>query len=114
MCKEREDIMELLEQAKQLIRNYWQREFEYSESDDRYDQLCDLSNVPLAYTTLGDDEVPIQISANLIDFKATTEIDEKIVHVDSFSSLQEMIDDYLSCLDFDSLISDWSDCFEIH
>lgn len=106
--------MELLEQAKQLIRAYWQRELGCSESDDGYDDFCDLSDVTLAYTTSEDEEVAIQVSANLIDFKATIEVDGKVVHVDSFSSLQEMIDDYLSCLDFDSLISDWSDCFEIH
>lgn len=100
--------MELLEQAKQLIRDYLRNEFQIDE------EPKDISKVELAYTTTYNEGLPIKVSANLIDFKATIEVNGKVVHIDSFSSLQEMIDDYLSCLDFDELIGEWSDYDGIH
>ena len=61
-----------LDKAKQYINDFC--EAEYHDSADFFD----LHNVGLAFTTLTDDELPIQVTADLIDFKITYEFDGEI------------------------------------
>ena len=58
-----------LDKAKWLINDFC--EAEYREEAD----FSDLHNVGLAFTTLTDDELPIQVTADLVDFKITYEFD---------------------------------------
>ncbi len=91
-----------LEEAKTLINEYAMDEFQNSE-------VCyvNLHDVGLAYTTLEDEsgkEHDLQISVDLVDFKLNTYLDWKIVKVERYGSLEIMIDELLSFLEFDSLI----------
>ena len=49
-----------LERAKELVNDYCQCEFHHDADFD------DLENVGVAYTTLTDEEIPIQVSLDLI------------------------------------------------
>ena len=58
-----------LDKAKFFINEFCDAEYE-QEAD-----FSDLHNVGLAFTTLTDDELPIQVTADLVDFKITYEFD---------------------------------------
>ena len=88
-----------LDTAKEMINNFCQSE--YGSIAD----FSDLHNVGIAYTTLTDDEIPIQVSVDLIDCKIIYELDGKIFKVEQYNSIKEMTDNALSCLSFDDLIS---------
>ena len=62
-----------LDKAKFLINDFC--EAEYREGAD----FSDLHNVGLAFTTLTDDELPIQVTADLVDFKITHEFDGEVI-----------------------------------
>ncbi|HOC35303.1 MAG TPA: YodL domain-containing protein, partial [Ruminococcus flavefaciens] len=65
-----------LDKAKWLINDFC--EAEYREGAD----FDDLHNVGLAFTTLTDDELPIQVTADLIDFKITYEFDGEVYNTE--------------------------------
>ena len=88
-----------LEQAKTLINDFCEAEF------NQKDDFSDLHNVSLAYTTLTDDELPIQVTADLIDFKITYEFDGEVFNTDQYDSIEDMVKNGLTGLDFDDLIS---------
>ena len=87
-----------LEKAKKLINDFCDRE--YSSTGD----FSDLHNVSLAYTTLTDDELPIQVTADLVDFKITFELNGEKYNEEKYNSLEDLIDYELSNLDFDELV----------
>ena len=89
----------LLDKAKYLINDFC--EAEYRDGAD----FSDLRNVSLAYTTLTDDELPIRVTADLIDFKITYEFNGEVFNVDQYDSIEEMIENGLTGLDFSDLIS---------
>ncbi len=100
-CRECREVIRL-EEAKTLINEYAMDEFQNSE-------VCyvNLHDVGLAYTTVEDEsgkEHDLQISVDLVDFKLNTYLDWKIVKVERYGSLEIMIDELLSFLEFDSLI----------
>ena len=76
-----------LEEAKYLITEFWESEYGSGQDDD----FEDLHNIGLAYTTLTDDELPIQVTADLVDFKITYEYDGEIYDVEQYDSLEVMI-----------------------
>jgi hypothetical protein len=94
-----------IEKAKEYITDYVEREFEDSEPD-----FSDLKNVSLAYTTLTDNEIPIQIDIDLINMQFKTYIDngDEPVKIES-ASLDE-----LETMDFDILIAGWQGYIEEH
>lgn len=47
-------------------------------------------NATLAFTTLTDDELPIQVTADLIDFKVTYEFDGEVYNTEQYSVLMSM------------------------
>lgn len=88
-----------LDKAKYLINSFCEAEYD-SEAD-----FSDLHNVGIAYTTLTDDELPVQVTADLIDFKITYEFNGEVYNTEQYDSIDDMIKDGLTGLDFDSIIS---------
>ena len=86
-----------LEKAKKLINKFTLAEYE-QESD-----FSDLHNVGLAYTTLTDFELDVQVTADLVDFKITYEFDGEIYNTEQYDSIENMLES-LECLDFSELI----------
>jgi len=88
-----------LARAKELIDDYCLREFgEPAEYDD-------LSQVDITFTTITDDEIPIQVTANLEDFRIERTLDDIQLDVRQYDSLDDMIEKALEYLDFHALIS---------
>ena len=88
-----------LDKAKYLINTFC--EAEYRDGAD----FSNLHNVSIAYTTLTDDELPIQVTADLIDFKITYEFDGEIYNTEQYDSIEDMIENGLTGLDFSELVS---------
>lgn len=88
-----------LDKAKWLINDFC--EAEYREGAD----FDDLHNVGLAFTTLTDDELPIQVTADLVDFKITHEFDGEVYNTEQYDSIEDMIENGLTDLDFSDLVS---------
>lgn len=92
---------ELLEQAKALIDAFCREEYEQENGAD----YTDLSKVEIAYTTTEDERHEIQAAVNLVDFRMETYIDGTLAEYTQYDSLSELIQNGLSYLDFDSLVS---------
>lgn len=89
-----------LETAKALISNYCWNEFNH---DATFDNLAD---VDVAFTTIEDDEIPIEVSIDLINYRVTRFLgyeDNYVTAIEQYESLSELIENELRCLDFDSL-----------
>ncbi len=97
-----------LDKAKWLINDFC--EAEYRDGAD----FSDLHNVGLAFTTLTDDELPIQVTADLVDFKITHEFDGEVFDTEQFDSIEDMIENGLTGLDFSDLVSVPDDVIEKH
>ena len=97
-----------LDKAKWLINDFC--EAEYREGAD----FDDLHNVGLAFTTLTDDELPIQVTADLLDFKITHEFDGEVFDTEQFDSIEDMIENGLTDLDFSDLVSVPDEVIERH
>ena len=85
------------EKAKMLINHYCLEEF-YSEAD-----YSDLRQIGIGFTTVTDDEVPIQAFANLIDFQIERYLEDKLFEVRHYDSLEALIKHELEYLDFSDL-----------
>ena len=96
------DYTESLTEAKQLISDFCFNEYMSTPTFD------DLKDVGLAYTTFDDpythEEYEIQTSADLINNKITTKVNDKIADSMEYDSLKDMVVNRLNNLDFDSLI----------
>lgn len=88
-----------LDIAKQHIADYYDREFgELAE-------FSDLSNILLAYTTDEEHNLPIQVYADLEQYRLIFEYDGNVVRDEQYNSLSEMNENALSVLDFNDLVS---------
>ena len=87
-----------LERAKELIDDFCQNEYD-SPAD-----FEDLSKIGIGYTTVTDDEIPIQAYANLEDFRIERYLDGTLIDSRQYDSLQALIDNELEDLDFSDLI----------
>ena len=96
-----------LEVAKKLIEDFCAEEYN-SESVD----FSDLTNIGIGYTTITDDEIPIQVVVNLVDFKIEKYLADDIVEVSKYDSLHDLIEYELNNLVFDALISVSDDLIE--
>lgn len=94
-------LNETVRTALKLINNFSVAEFGDTSA---YDDVQDLSDVALAYTTDSDEELPIQVSADLENFRIVTEYDNVVAHIDSYNSLEEMNELCFENLNFDDLI----------
>ena len=90
---------ELLEQAKEIINEFCQNEYG-SDAD-----FSNLKEVGIAFTTVTDDEIPIQVNANLVDLSVEQYLDDKLIESTRYSLMEEMIESALVYLDFDDLTS---------
>lgn len=97
-----------LDKAKWLINDFC--EAEYREGAD----FSDLHNIGLAFTTLTDDELPIQVTADLVDFKITHEFDGEVYNTEQYNSIEDMIENGLIGLDFSDLVSVPDEVIERH
>lgn len=92
-------INEDLERAKALISTFCSEEYD-SEPD-----FSDLRKVDIAYTTITDEEVPVQVSVDLVDFRLDRSIDGIIVDSRKYGSLKELTEQELVDPDFDELVA---------
>lgn len=88
-----------LDEAKELINEFCKAE--YGEPAD----FSSLENVGLAYTTVTDAEIPVQVNADLVHFCVERYLDGQFLERRQYESLKELIQNELEDLDFYSLIS---------
>ncbi len=89
----------LLEQAKERIDQFCQKEYD-SPAD-----FSDLEKVGIAYTTVTDEEIPIQVNADLVHYRIERYLDGQFLERRQYESLDELIQNELAELDFDNLVS---------
>ena len=88
----------LLERAKGLISDFCRSEYG-SEAD-----FSDPEKIGIAYTTVTDDEIPIQVNIDLVNFRLERYLDDEHLETRQYASLQELISNELENLDFSDLI----------
>ena len=88
----------LLERAKGLISDFCRSEYG-SEAD-----FSDPAKVGVAYTTVTDDEIPVQVNIDLVNFRLERYLDDEHLETRQYASLQEFISNELENLDFSDLI----------
>ena len=88
----------LLERAKGLISDFCRSEYG-SEAD-----FSDPAKVGVAYTTVTDDEIPVQVNIDLVNFRLERYLDDEHLETRQYASLQELISNELESLDFSDLI----------
>ena len=86
-----------LDHAKTLIDDFCT--YDYASHAD----FSDLSRVNIAYTTVGDEDIPLQVHVDLEGYKIERELDGKPLDVRQYGSLQELIENELEGLDFQEL-----------
>ena len=88
---------EQLDRAKTLIDDFCT--YDYASHAD----FSDLSRVNIAYTTVGDEDIPLQVHVDLERYKIERELDGKPLDTRQYSSLQELIENELEGMDFQEL-----------
>lgn len=94
-----------LEIAKEFINDFCVAEYG-SPAD-----FSDLEKVGIAYTTVTDEEIPIQVNADLVHYRIERYLDGKFLERRQYESLDELIQNELAELDFDQLTSVDQDYF---
>ena len=90
---------EQLDRAKTLIDDFCT--YDYASHAD----FSDLSRVNIAYTTVGDEDIPLQVHVDLEGYKIERELDGRPLDVRQYSSLHELIENELEGLDFQELVA---------
>ena len=88
----------LMERAKGLISDFCQSEYG-SEPD-----FSDPAKIGIAYTTITDDEIPIQVIIDLVKFRLERDLNGEHLETRQYSSLQDLIANELEILDFSDLV----------
>ena len=88
-----------LDRAKTLIDDFCT--YDYASHAD----FSDLSRVNIAYTTVGDEDIPLQVHVDLEGYKIERELDGKPLDARQYSSLHELIENELEGLDFQELVA---------
>ena len=88
----------LMERAKGLISDFCRSEYG-SEAD-----FSDPTKIGVAYTTVTDDEIPVQVNIDLVNFRLERYLDGEHLETRRYASLQELISNELENLDFSDLI----------
>ena len=88
----------LIERAKGLISDFCRSEYG-SEAD-----FSDPAKIGVAYTTVTDDEIPVQVNIDLVNFRLERYLDDEHLETRQYGSLQELIANELENLDFSDLI----------
>ena len=89
----------LMEQAKNLINDFCVDEYS-SEAD-----FSDLTRVGIAYTTITDKELEVQVEVDLVHSQIRTLVENQVVRFTEFKSLEDMVEHGLTGLSFDDLVS---------
>ena len=88
----------LMERAKGLISDFCRSEYD-SEAD-----FSDPTKIGVVYTTVTDDEIPVQVNIDLVNFRLERYLDDEHLETRQYGSLQELISNELENLDFSDLI----------
>ena len=88
----------LTERARGLISDFCRSEYG-SEAD-----FSDPAKIGVAYTTVTDDEIPIQVDIDLVNYRLERYLDDEHLETRQYGSLQELISNELENLDFSDLI----------
>ena len=88
----------LMERAKGLISDFCQSEYG-AEPD-----FSDPAKIGIAYTTITDDEIPIQVNIDLVKFRLERDLNDEHLETRQYSSLQGLIANELEILDFSDLV----------
>ena len=88
----------LMERAKGLISDFCRNEYG-SEAD-----FSDPAKIGVAYTTVTDDEIPLQVNIDLVNYRLERYLDDEHLETRQYGSLQEIITNELENLDFSDLI----------
>ncbi|MEE0408614.1 MAG: SNF2-related protein, partial [Oscillospiraceae bacterium] len=88
----------LIERAKGLISDFCRSEYG-SEAD-----FSDPAKIGVAYTTVTDDEIPLQVNIDLVNYRLERYLDDEHLETRQYGSLQELITNELENLDFSDLI----------
>lgn len=88
----------LMERAKGLISDFCQSEYG-SEAD-----FSDPAKIGVAYTTVTNDEIPVQVNIDLVNYRLERYLDDEHLETRQYGSLQELISNELENLDFSDLI----------
>ena len=88
----------LTERAKGLISDFCRSEYG-SEAD-----FSDPAKIGVAYTTVTDDEIPLQVNIDLVNYRLERYLDDEHLETRQYASLQELITNELENLDFSDLI----------
>ncbi len=88
-----------LEIAKEFINDFCEAEYD-SPAD-----FSDLERVGIAYTTVTDEEIPVQVNADLVHYRMERYLDGQFLERRQYESLDELIQNELAELDFDNLVS---------
>ena len=86
------------ETAKNLINEFCLEEYD-SPAD-----FSNLSKIGIAYTTVTDDELPIQVDVNLENFTVEKYIDNVLVDTEYYYNLSNITEKFLQNLNFDELV----------
>jgi len=88
----------LMERAKWLISDFCRGEYG-SEAD-----FSDPAKIGVAYTAVTDDEIPVQVNIDLVNYRLERYLDDEHLETRQYGSLQELIANELESLDFSDLI----------
>lgn len=88
-----------LDAAQELINHFCVAEYG-SPAD-----FSDFEKVGIAYTTVTDEEIPIQVNADLVHYRIERYLDGQFLERRQYESLDELIQNELAELDFDDLVS---------
>ena len=89
----------LLEKAAKLLDEFCEKEYDSDGAD-----YSDQTAVNIAYTTTEDELHEIQADVNLVDYYIETKVDGKRVSIDQYDSLNDLVENGLSYLEFGELI----------
>ena len=92
-----EQQAELMKKANELIDHFcW---VEYGSPAD----YNNLKEIGIAYTTISDDEIPLQVNVDLVNLRIERYLDNHLMDCFQYNSLQQMISEGLEHLDFQDL-----------
>lgn len=87
------------------VKEYIRNEFGYE------DDITNIHDVGLAYTTLSDEEIDIQVSIDLATMELKTWIGDQLCSGEP-TEIEVVDDEFLKWLSFDDLISGWQTYIE--
>ena len=88
-----------LTHAKNLIRDFCLKEYD-SEPD-----FSNLSKIGIAHTNATDEEIPIQVSVDLVGYRVERYLGEVLIDERQYESLEDLTETELEALDFSELVS---------